>query len=144
MTAKLILVLALVAALAPAGGALAARTSSPAKSQGPASDAPAADGAAAGPVFSYGGLLALSEDQTRARLGVPDLARSEGAGAMWTYRLNDCALFVFFRAAGGQPLKVSGAAAGQRRRGQPIITLEACIAEALNAHGASGGRSRPQ
>ena len=82
----------------------------------------------------YGGLLSLSETEARARLGLPDIAREEGAGAMWTYRLQDCALFVFFRAPGGQALKVSGATSGPRQRGQTPIPVQACIAQALSAH----------
>ena len=63
---------------------------------------------------------------------------------MWTFRQRNCALFVFFRADAGQVLKVSGAAAGQRRRGQQVATLEACIAEALRDQAqAVSGRSRP-
>ena len=79
----------------------------------------------------YGGLRSLSETEARSRLGAPDIARNEGAGAMWTYRLADCALFVFFRAPGGQPLKVSGASSGPRSRGQTPIPVESCIAEGL-------------
>jgi len=89
----------------------------------------AADRDPPGPGQAFGGLAALSEAQARARLGAPDIARSEGSGAMWTYRLPDCALFVFFRSAAGQPLRVSGASAGPRRRGQAPPSVEACIAE---------------
>ncbi len=58
---------------------------------------------------------------------------------MWTYRLPDCALFVFFKAAEGQSLKVSGAATGPRRRGQPPTPVDACVAQALAqaSHGLS-------
>ena len=130
------LVLSLVAALGPTGAALAARQTPPASSTtSTTSDAPA---------YTFGGLLGLDQDQARAKLGQPDLAQAAGSGAMWTYRLNDCALFVFFRSADGQPLAVSGAAAGQRRRGQQVATLEACIAAGLKANAAaSRGRNRP-
>ncbi len=89
------------------------------------------------------GLLAASEDDTRQRLGPPDLVRSEGQGAMWTYRLDDCALFLFFKGPEGQPLRVSGAATGPRRRGEPPAPVEACIAKAVAAQssGKSSGRS---
>ena len=89
------------------------------------------------PAAAFGGLALLSEAELRARLGQPDIARSEGAGAMWTYRLPDCALFVFFRSTAGQPLKVSGAAAGPRRRGQAPVPVETCIAEASQPHAPS-------
>ena len=125
MSAKLFLLLSLAAVLA-ASASSAAPT---------ASDAPA---------YTYGGLLGLDQDHARAKLGPPDLAQAAGSGAMWTYRLNDCALFLFFRSADGQPLAVSGAAAGQRRRGQQVATLEACIAAGLKANAAaSRGRGRP-
>ena len=129
MSAKLFLLLSLAAVLA-----------APASSAAPKGEAAASDA----PAYSYGGLLGLDQDQARARLGQPDLAQAAGSGAMWTYRLNDCALFLFFRSADGQPLAVSGAAAGQRRRGQQVATLEACIAAGLKANAAaSRGRGRP-
>ena len=83
------------------------------------------------PSLPLAGLLSANEAEARARLGPPDLARTEASGAMWTYRLPDCALFVFFKAAEGQPLRVSGAATGPRRRGQPPAGVDACIAQAL-------------
>jgi len=72
-------------------------------------------------------LSAASEAQVRARLGAPDVARNEGAGAFWTYRLKSCALFVFFHTEDGHGLRVSGAQAGPRRRGQPAPSVEACL-----------------
>ena len=142
MSRKLFLVLGLASALVAPGSALAARQTPPPSSATPKDAAPASDAPA--PAYTFGGLLGLDQDQTRAKLGPPDLAQAEGLGAMWTYRLNDCALFVFFRSADGQPLAVSGAAAGQRRRGQQVATLEACIAAGLKASAAaSRGRGRP-
>ena len=137
------LAIGLAAALASPGVALAARELAPASS--PATSAAAAAPSSAEPVYTFEGLLGLNQDQARGRLGAPDLAQAAGSGAMWTYRLNDCALFVFFRSDNGQPLTVSGAAAGQRRRGQSVPTLEACLAAALNAHAPppTRGRSRP-
>ena len=133
---KPILILAALAALASPPGAAAARPrhKPPAAAPAPKAATPAAPEAdaadPAAPTPAFGGLAALSEAQARARLGPPDIARSEGSGAMWTYRLPDCALFVFFRSTGGQPLKVSGASAGPRRRGQTPLPVEACIAQA--------------
>ena len=49
----------------------------------------------------FHGLLAADQAEVRARIGAPDVERSEGAGAMWTYRLPECALFVFFRVPKG-------------------------------------------
>jgi hypothetical protein len=73
------------------------------------------------------------EAQVRARLGAPDVAREEGAGGLWTYRFHSCALLVFFRREGGQPLKVSGFSAGPRRRGQAAPSVDGCMAQALEA-----------
>ena len=135
------LAVGLAVALGPSGAALAARAPAPAPTAAPASTVAAS--AAPDPVYTYEGLLGLSQDQARARLGPPDLAQAQGSGAMWTYRLSDCALFVFFRSSDGQPLAMSGAAAGQRRRGQPVPTLEACVAAALNAHAPPSRGRRP-
>jgi len=108
----------------------AAKPTSP--EEAPAHSAKAPDPAPSQPLS---GLLSANEAEARARLGSPDLARTEGSGAMWTYRLPDCALFVFFKAAEGQPLRISGAATGPRRRGQPPATVDACMAAALAARG---------
>ena len=134
---KLVLI---VIALAAAGGADArprhhathahARAAATAPSRPAAAAGPDADRDPPGPAQAFGGLAALSEDQARARLGAPDIARSEGSGAMWTYRLPDCALMVFFRKAEGGPLRVSAAVAGPRRRGVAPQPLETCVAQA--------------
>jgi hypothetical protein len=106
-----------------------AKPTAPAAPAAPASgSADTADDAPATPAF--GGLASITEADARARLGPPDIARTDGAGAMWTYRLPDCALFIFFRSTAGQPLRVSGASAGPRRRGQPPAPIETCVAEA--------------
>ncbi len=145
MSRNLLLTLGLTAALAaacPDGAALAARKTVAANPPAPSDNPAASDQPAA--AYDFGGLLGLDQDHARTRLGPPDLAQAEGTGAMWTFRQRNCALFVFFRSDAGQPLKVSGAAAGQRRRGQQVPTLEACIAEALRDQAqAGGGRSRP-
>jgi hypothetical protein len=75
-------------------------------------------------------LLKKSEAEVRARLGEPPIARREAGGAMWTYRLERCALFVFFVPQGREGLRVSGASAGPRKRGLPTPEVEACIASA--------------
>ena len=62
-------------------------------------------------------------------LGEPAVANEEGKGALWTYRLQDCALMVFFKDE-GTGLKVSGVATGPRRRGQPAPDAESCVAGA--------------
>jgi hypothetical protein len=88
----------------------------------------------------FHGLLAASEPEVTARLGPPDLSRAEGSGAMWTYRLPDCALFVFFRRSGAESLKVSGAASGPRMRGRNPPPVNECLAEAFDRRGAEGSK----
>ena len=124
-----------------AGAAARAAHRAPAKAEAaqaaPAPEARLPERSAEAP---FHGLLAVGEAEARTRLGPPDLARVEGSGAMWTYRLPDCALFVFLRAADGQPLKVSGAAAGPRRRGQSPPPVNQCLAEALDRQPGPGPR----
>src|ERR1041385_8590336 len=62
------------------------------------------------------GLVNATQAQVKARFGEPDVARAEGSGAFWTYRLPDCALFVFFHKA-AKGLRVSSVTAGPRKRG---------------------------
>ena len=98
--------------------------------QPPASSRPGRPPANRPPPFH--GLLGVSEPEVTARLGAPDLARAEGKGAMWTYRLPDCALFVFFRRTQGEGLKVSGAASGPRTRGRNPPPVNECLTEAVS------------
>jgi hypothetical protein len=85
------------------------------------------------PSRGLSGLLHASPDRVKARLGDPAIARAEGKGAFWTYRAPRCALYIFFKDEGG--LKVSGAAAGPRKRGVPYPDLEVCLAELEQAQG---------
>jgi hypothetical protein len=73
-------------------------------------------------------LLGAGEQETRIRLGAPDIARQEAGGAMWTYTRPGCALFVFFKASGREGLRVVGANAGPRRRGEAAPAVETCLA----------------
>jgi hypothetical protein len=82
---------------------------------------------------STAALMGKSEADVRARLGTPEIARREAGGAMWTYREETCALFVFFKAQGREGMRVSGAAAGPRKRGQPTLDTDACIAVAAKS-----------
>ncbi len=77
-----------------------------------------------------GALFHASPDKVRARLGDPDVSRAEGKGAFWTYRLEHCALFLFFH-EGPHGLHVTGAATGPRKRGEPPLTVAACLASAV-------------
>ena len=97
------------------------------------------------PPSQFHGLMAQDQSAVRTRLGDPDVARGEGSGAMWTYRLPDCALFIFFHAPKGTVpetgARVSGAASGPRVRGQRPLPVNECIAEAMTrrASGAPSG-----
>lgn len=64
----------------------------------------------------------------RAKLGAPDIEHAEGQGALWTYRLEHCALLVAFK-TGPKGLRVIDAFAGVRKRGETPLTLNACVAE---------------
>jgi hypothetical protein len=151
MPRRLALAVLIALAAAPPGPVLAARyraripvprTATPVKPVAPAAaDRPIATAPPrVGEGAPFGGLLGSSEMGARTRLGEPDIARVEGQGALWTYRLPDCALFVFFRGPQGQPLKVSGAASGPRRRGQAPLPVEGCIAQAVGAQAAASAR----
>ena len=72
-------------------------------------------------------LIGAGEAEAVIRLGRPDIARREAGGAVWTYRRPGCALFLYLRAE-GPDLRVTGAAAGPRRRGQPAPDTDACLA----------------
>jgi len=72
-------------------------------------------------------LVGLTVKEVRARLGEPDVANGDGAGALWTYRLPECAVLVFFEDK-GRGLKVAGAEASPRRRGEAAPALETCLA----------------
>ena len=94
-------------------------------------DAPSRTGPDARPTPEpLGKLFAATPAQVRARFGDPDVSRSEGKGAFWTYRMPHCALFLFFQ-DGAKGLRVSGASTGPRKRGEPAPTVEACLAQAI-------------
>ena len=116
------------AAVTMAAGTAAAR---PKKKPEPA-PAPAPVIAAPAPaplVPTLSTLMAKSEEEVKTSLGVPDIARKEGASAMWTYAWRDCALMVFFKSPDGRTLRVSGATAGPRRRNQAAPSVDACLAQ---------------
>jgi hypothetical protein len=95
------------------------------------------------PPQQFHGLMAAAATEVRTRLGSPDVVRAEGSGAMWTYSLPNCALYIFFRTPKGASadgaLHVSGAASGPRVRGQRPLPVNDCIAEAMGRQG--GGAS---
>jgi hypothetical protein len=89
----------------------------------------AAPAVKAGDDAGLGRLLHAAPATVRERLGDPDVARAEGKGAFWTYRLPHCALFLFFH-EGPKGLRVAGASTGPRRRGEPLLSVSACLASA--------------
>ena len=111
---------------APASGKTAKHPAEPRK------EAAAKDTASAG----LTGLLHASPDRVKTRLGEPAIARAEGKGAFWTYRAPRCALYIFFKDEGG--LKVSGAAAGPRKRGAPYADLDTCLVELERSQAGAG------
>jgi len=62
-------------------------------------------------------------------LGEPDIARQEGAGAAWTYRLESCALMLLFAADSRNELRLAEAAPSARRAGAQAPNLQQCAAE---------------
>ena len=80
--------------------------------------------------LGLGALFRATPEGVRARLGDLDVSRAEGKGAFWTYRLPHCALFVFFH-EGPKGLRVSGASTGARKRGEAPLSVEACLASAV-------------
>jgi hypothetical protein len=100
----------------------------------------AAGSAAAAPVPKPGARAATKDagsfplagqtpDEVKAWLGEPAVANEEGKGAFWTYRLEDCALMVFFKDE-GSGLHVTGVGTGPRRRADTAPDAESCIANA--------------
>lgn len=89
-----------------------------------------------GRVENFEALIGFDEARLKGVLGDPALARSEGQGSMWTYRLRSCALMVFLARDASGVLKVKGGSAGPLVRGAPTPGLDACVAEAP--------RSRPR
>ncbi|MBX7250198.1 MAG: hypothetical protein K1X35_14285 [Caulobacteraceae bacterium] len=84
---------------------------------------------------SAAAMVGFDEARLKAALGSPELARSEGQGAMWTYRLKSCALHVFLARDATGALRVKGASSGPLKRGVPAPSVDACVAEADQAHG---------
>ena len=76
-----------------------------------------------------GRLFHAAPSTVRERLGDPDVARAEGKGAFWTYRLPHCALFLFFHDGPKGP-RLAGASTGPRRRGEAQLSVSACLASA--------------
>lgn len=73
-------------------------------------------------------LVGSDETRLKAELGDPELMRAEGDGALWTYRMPDCALYVFLgRDTSAGPWKVKGAQAGPLKRGGQAPDVDVCL-----------------
>jgi hypothetical protein len=128
------LILTLAGALALGAGASVAKPKKPktppATAAAPASAAPSKPVEPPKPVVpTLASLIATSDADVKVKLGVPDITHREEKSAMWTYAWPDCALMVFFKSEDGRVFRVSGAAAGPRRRAQQPPTVDACLAE---------------
>lgn len=122
MVSALAFAAVLAAAQSPAAGA----TITVPTIQAPAMKAAPARPGARGATFP---LARATPAEVKAWLGEPTVANEEGKGGFWTYRLEDCALMVFFKDE-GQGLRVSGVATGPRRRADTAPDAEACITNA--------------
>lgn len=72
---------------------------------------------------------APNQAEIERAFGAADIARHDGAGAAWTYRLDSCALLLLFTADARNELRLAEAHAGARRQGQPAPSLDQCAAE---------------
>ncbi len=81
-------------------------------------------------VTTAAAMVGLDETRLKAAIGQPSLARNEGQGALWTYRLRSCALHVFLARDAAGALRVKGASAGPLKRGAATPPVDACVAEA--------------
>ncbi len=83
-----------------------------------------------GAITTAAAMVGLDETRLKAAIGQPSLARNEGQGALWTYRLRSCALHVFLARDAAGALRVKGASAGPLKRGAATPPVDACVAEA--------------
>ncbi len=81
-------------------------------------------------------------ETVRRWLGEPDVAHAEGEGALWTYRLEACALMVGFRQS-DHGLTVTSTLAGPRQRGRPVPSTADCLGAGLAAHREAASRPPP-
>lgn len=73
---------------------------------------------------------AASQRDIERALGAPDIARQEGAGAAWTYRLENCALLLLFAADTRNEMRLAEVHPSARRAGAAAPSLDQCAAEA--------------
>ncbi|MBC7770667.1 MAG: hypothetical protein H7124_17935 [Phycisphaerales bacterium] len=73
---------------------------------------------------------APSQAEVERALGAPDIMRREGAGAAWTYRLENCALLLLFSADPRNEMRLAEVHSSARSPGGAAPSLEQCAAEA--------------
>jgi hypothetical protein len=90
--------------------------------------APAPERKPGEPAPTLAELVGSDETRLKAELGEPELMRAEGDGALWTYRLPACALYVFLgRDTPTSAWKVKGAQAGPLKRGEQAPEVDVCL-----------------
>jgi hypothetical protein len=116
-----------------AGAATVAQTPAPQTSGGifglfRRRGAPAPERKPGEPAPTLAELVGSDETRLKAELGEPELMRAEGGGALWTYRLPACALYVFLgRDTPTSAWKVKGAQAGPLKRGEQAPDVDVCL-----------------
>jgi hypothetical protein len=73
---------------------------------------------------------APSQTEVERILGAPDILRQDGAGAVLTYRYDQCALLLLFTADARNEMRLAEAHPGPRRSGADAPSLAQCSAEA--------------
>lgn len=101
----------------------------------PAPVAPAAPGSDAGArhaalLAQAGRADAPTQRDVERLFGEADVTRRDGAGALLTYRYEQCALMLLFAADGANAMRLAEAHASPRRAGGPAPTTAQCTAEA--------------
>lgn len=96
----------------------------------PAAPTSLADSRAARLLAAAGQADAPTRAVIERELGQPDIARQEGQGLSLTYRLPSCALLLLFVADARNDMRLEQAHVSARRTGDPLPSLERCVAEA--------------
>ncbi len=82
---------------------------------------------------SAGGRDAATLRDVDGLFGPPDIKSQDGAGALYTYRYETCALVLLFAGDGSNMFRLVDAQPGPRRLGLPAPSLSQCASEAAAA-----------
>jgi hypothetical protein len=108
----------------------AACASAPQQSQAPEQPRASAPSAALAQMLASAGRAdAPSQAMVERTFGAPDIARRDGAGGAYTYRLESCALLLLFTPDARGEMRLAEANSGARRGGMAAPSLEQCAAE---------------